>query len=81
MCLRGVGAGVGGTGGRGARGAQTKTDILLLDSPTGDFYSITLTYMSLCFSGSVNSIFHMKICGTFLFYGPDMDCECLLEPP
>ena len=33
------------------------------------------------FHNSMNSIFLMKICDTFLIYGPNIDCWCLLEPP
>ena len=29
----------------------------------------------------MNSIFHMKICGTFIIYGLNIDCGCLLVPP
>ena len=33
------------------------------------------------YHGSMNSIFHMKICDSFLMYGPNIDLKCSFELP
>ena len=33
------------------------------------------------YKGSMDSIFHMKICAGILIYGPNTDFGCLLELP
>ena len=44
------------------------------------YVNIPVWFIAL-FHGSVNSIFKIKICGTFLIYGPKTYCGCLWESP